>query len=86
MKRIIVIAIFIAAQLAGHACPVCERNKPEILKGVTHSQGPDSIWDYVIVSVVAIIALLTLFYSVKWLLKPDEKNAEHIKCSILNQQ
>lgn len=69
------------------ACPVCERNKPKILQGVTsHGSNPESNWDYVIVAVVAIIAVATLFYSVKWLIKPNENNKSHIKYSFLSEQ
>ena len=67
------------------ACPVCERNQPKVLKGVVHGSGPDSQWDYVIVWVFVLITLTTLYYSVKWLIKPGEKNSDHIKYSILNE-
>lgn len=68
------------------ACPVCERNQPKIFRGITHGAGPESKWDYVIVSITAIIVLLTLFFSVKWIIKPGEKSKEHIKRFILNNE
>jgi hypothetical protein len=67
------------------ACPVCERNQPKILKGIVHGSGPDSQWDYVIMWTVIAIAVFSLYYSVKWLIRPGEKNDNHIKYSILNQ-
>jgi hypothetical protein len=82
MKKIISILSLCFFTLATIACPVCERNQPKLLKGIVHGKGPDSNWDYVSVWITAIIAIITLFYTVKWLLKPGEKNNEHIKYSI----
>ncbi|MCC7378864.1 MAG: hypothetical protein R2765_08140 [Ferruginibacter sp.] len=67
-----------------HACPVCEKQQPTITRGITHGAGPQSNWDWLIVTVISIITLATLFYSVKFLVKPGEKNSNHIKNSILN--
>lgn len=68
------------------ACPVCERNQPKILRGITHGAGPESKWDYVIVwSAIAIVAA-TLFFSVKWLIRPGERSDHHIKRFILNNE
>ena len=72
--------------IASFACPVCERNKPKMLQGITHGSSPESNWDYVIVIGLGIIAILTLFYSIKLFLKPNEDNSNHIKYSILNEQ
>ena len=69
-----------------YACEVCERNKPKILQGITHGSNPESNWDYVIVGVISIIAILTLIYSVKFFVKPNESNTDHIKYSFLNEQ
>ena len=71
-------------QMAVFACPVCERNQPKVLRGIVHGAGPDSNWDYVSIWITILIALITLFFSVKWLIKPGEKNLDHIKYSILN--
>ena len=65
------------------ACPVCERNQPKILRGIVHGAGPESNWDYVSIWITIIIAAITLLYSIKWLVRPGEKNADHIKYSIL---
>lgn len=75
---------FCLTTVAVFACPVCERNKAKALQGITHGAGPTSNWDYVIVFAIIIMAILTLFYSVKWLIKPNEQNGNHIKLSILN--
>ena len=66
------------------ACPVCERNQPRLLKGITHGSGPDSRWDYVIVSATVLIALYALLFAVKWLIRPGEQSENHIKRFILN--
>lgn len=72
-------------QLITTACPVCERSQPKITKGIVHGAGPINNGDYVIVSIIATITLITLFYTIKWLIKPGEKNKNHIKYSILNK-
>lgn len=66
------------------ACPACEKQQPAITRGITHGAGPQSNWDWLIVTVISIVTLLTLFYSLKFLIKPGEKNDSHIKNSILN--
>ena len=35
---------------AAIACPVCEKQQPKILQGITHGSGPQSNWDYIIIS------------------------------------
>lgn len=67
------------------ACAACEAQQPTFLKGITHGPGPDSNLDYFIVSIAVIIVLFTLYYSVKWLIKPGETNANHIKQTIFNK-
>lgn len=69
---------------AVYACPVCERNKPKILQGITpHGSMPNSNWDYVIVIIAVLLLLISLFFSVKWLISPKEGNSDHIKFSII---
>lgn len=84
MKKYIVFASFLIIGFISNACPVCERNQPKVLRGIVHGSGPDSNWDYVSVWITGIIAIITLFYTIKWLIKPGEKNKEHIKYSVLN--
>ena len=86
MKKLFFILLFIITAIGTYACPVCERNKPKILQGITHGSNPESNWDYVIVIVIGVIAILTLFYSVKFFIKPNEKNPDHIKYTILKEQ
>lgn len=65
------------------ACTVCKKNQPEILQGITHGAGPDSNWDYVIVSVMVAVVVGTFLLSIRYLINPRETKASHIKNSIL---
>ncbi len=85
-KRISGTLLLVMTSVMAIACPVCERNQPKVLRGVTHGAGPESQWDYVIVWTTVAIVLLTLFFSVKWLIRPGEKSEKHIKRMILNNQ
>ncbi|WP_373522858.1 hypothetical protein [Aquiflexum sp.] len=56
-----------------------------MLKNITHGTGPQSEWDYVIIIIGIIIVCLTLFYSVKFLVRPQEKDPDHIKNIVVNE-
>lgn len=84
MKKFIAIVTILFISVPTIACPVCEKQQPKILQGITHGAGPQSNWDYLITSVTALIVLVTLFYSIKWLVSPGEKSVTHIKHSVLN--
>ncbi|WP_276133449.1 hypothetical protein [Polluticoccus soli] len=87
MKVLILFIAVMIMQLMVTACPVCERNKPKTLKYISiHGTGPESNWDYVIVIVTAVIALVSLFLTIKWLIRPKEDNKDHIKYSFLNPE
>jgi len=84
MKKIITSIVFLLVSFVSSiACPVCERNQPKVLRGIVHGAGPESNWDYVSIWITIIIAVITLVLTIKWLIKPGEKNADHIKFSIL---
>lgn len=78
---ILILILFVFQTLA---CPVCERNQPHLLRRVLHGTGPDSTMDYLIVGLITLISLATLYFSIKWLIKPGEKEKNHIKRTILN--
>lgn len=84
MKKHIIALLLLLPCLYTFACPACEKQQPKMLKGITHGTGPESQWDYVIVWLTVAIVLITLFYSVKWLVRPKEKSNGHIKYFILN--
>ncbi len=66
------------------ACDVCQSQQPKMLRGIAHGAGPQSDWDYVIVGVTALIALISLVYAVRWTIRPGEHDKTHIKHSIIN--
>lgn len=83
LKSFWVLLIVMISNTLG-ACPACSKQQPKITQGITHGAGPQSNWDWVIIAIITVITLLTLVYSLKYLIKPGEKNDNHIKRSILN--
>ncbi|HTN08670.1 hypothetical protein [Agriterribacter sp.] len=86
MKKILLGAFAVLPALIVFACPVCEKQQPEILRGIAHGAGPEDNWDYMIVWAMVVIVLFTLFFSVKWLIRPGERSQHHIKRFILNNE
>ncbi len=85
MKKIIAFVLMLLATMpAAMACKLCEEQQPKWLKGVVHGPGPQGPWDYVIMYVGIAFVLLVLVYSIKFLVKPGEKDRNHIKYRILN--
>lgn len=66
------------------ACEVCEKRQPKFLQGISHGAGPDGNLDYVIVWATILVVLATLYYSVKYLVHPKEKEAGHIKTMVID--
>lgn len=83
VKSLLTLIIILFSQIIW-ACPVCDKQQPKITQGLTHGAGPQSNWDWVIIGVITAITVFTLIYSIKYLIKPGEKNADHIKKSILS--
>lgn len=82
MKKILFyISIFIP--FSSICCDVCQKNQPKLLKNIAHGTGPQSSYDLIIIWAAAIIVLITLILSLKLLIKPKEKNKDHIKNIIL---
>lgn len=84
MKRLIALLLFIFTAVGAIACPVCEKQQPTMLKGISHGSGPQSNWDMVIIWITVIIVILTLYFSIQFLVKPGEKSKSHIKRYILD--
>lgn len=80
------ILLFVSLLQVVTACPVCEKQQPKITQGLTHGAGPQSNWDWVIIAVITAITLLTFIFSLKFLIRPKEKNTDHIKRLILNEE
>ena len=66
------------------ACAVCQDQQPRVLRNITHGAGPQGNIDYVITISAAIIVGLTLIFTIKYLVKPDEKSSDHIKNMIID--
>ncbi|MEO6820768.1 MAG: hypothetical protein ABI266_04935 [Ginsengibacter sp.] len=84
MKKILVLLPLLMIGLMTWACPACEKQQPKLLRGITHGAGPTSNWDLVIVMVAVVIVIATLFFTIKWIVKPGEKEMSHIKRTVLN--
>jgi len=83
-KRFILLFMLFLFERIVWACPVCEKQQPAITRGFTHGIGPQSNWDWLIISLIAAITVFTFIFSLKFLLKPGEKSRNHIKNSILD--
>lgn len=83
LKQLSLTAILLFFGTVAMACPVCDRAQPKILQGIVHGGGPDGTLDYIIIAVMTILVLFTLFYSIKFLVKPEEKSFDHIKRTVL---
>lgn len=84
MKKILLLIPIIMFGIGSMACPACEAAQPKVLRGLVHGSGPTSNWDYVAGIVTLIIVIFVLFYSIKWMINPGEKEATHIKRNVLN--
>ncbi|MDG2432361.1 hypothetical protein [Flavobacterium sp.] len=84
MKKFFYSIFFTALSVATYACPMCEKQQPKVLRGITHGAGPESNVDYVIVWAMVLFVLVTLFYALKYIIKPKENEANHIKRTIIN--
>ena len=77
--------IMLGSSLPAIACEACKQQQPKILQGITHGPGPGSNWDYLIVAIMVIITVYTLYATIKCMIRPAEKDNQHIKRMILNQ-
>lgn len=86
-KRIALFTLLLLQVAAGSAlaCDVCQENQPKGLENITHGPGPSGSWDYFIMYGAGIIVAITLFYSVKYLVRPKENDPNHAKNIILKQ-
>ena len=85
MKRVLLIVVILLMQSSRLlACELCQRNQPKILQDVTHGEGPQGQWDYVITWTAVGIVAVVLFFSIKFLVRPSENNPKHIKYIVVN--
>lgn len=87
MKKIIATlsAFFVILSQEILACEVCEKNQPELLRGITHGTGPQGYIDYIIIAISALIVIATMVYFIKYLVWPKEDDPNHIKRRIINE-
>lgn len=83
-KTIILLATALYIGGPALACPVCEKQQPRLLQGISHGAGPSNDWDYLIVWLMAAVVACTLYFSVKMLVRPGERMQNHIKRTILS--
>lgn len=88
MKKLSMIVLFMLTMSVQSvlACTVCGQNQPKALQGITHGTGPQSNLDFVIITVGVIIVSITLIYSLKFLIRPGEKQPGHIKNSVVDER
>lgn len=86
MKKVIFLLALLVLTLVVSACPTCSQQQPRILRGISHGAGPESNWDLLIVTAMALVVVATLFFSGLYLWKPGEQSAAHIKNRILNPE
>lgn len=84
ISLIVMIVLWLPVSLSAIACDACKKQQPKLLQGITHGGGPDSHWDYLIVSAMVIITLYSLYATIRCVVKPKEKNYQDIKNIIFN--
>lgn len=77
--------LFFLGQFMTFACDVCKENQPKGLENITHGAGPSGNADMFIIWGAVIIVAFTLFYSLKYLIRPKETNPDHIKNIVRNE-
>ncbi|HEX5171762.1 MAG TPA: hypothetical protein VFW11_21435 [Cyclobacteriaceae bacterium] len=84
-KRVLLLitTLLISGTLEVCACTVCKSQQPEALRGIMHGTGPTNPWDYIITICAALIVLYTLVRSIRLIVRPGEKDPDHIKNLIL---
>lgn len=84
-KFLLCFMAFFASLVPAWACDVCKRSQPALLQDISHGTGPQSDSEYYIIAAAVILVVFCLIYSLKYLLKPGERNPNHIKNHILTQ-
>lgn len=65
------------------ACTVCRSQQPAPLRDITHGAGPSGIADYFIIGGAALVVVAVLILSIWYIMRPGERNPDHIKNIIL---
>ncbi len=86
MKTKISTLVLLLLSATTFACDLCKKNQPKGFENITHGNGPQGNIDYIILSSAIIIVGYTFIMSIKYLVKPREKNQNHIKNLVLNEE
>jgi uncharacterized protein HemY len=65
------------------ACDVCKSQQPKVVQNITHGAGPQGQTDFIIIAIAIAVVLVTLIFSIKYLLKPGEDSPGHVKRIVL---
>lgn len=68
-----------------HACELCESQQPAMWKGITHGPGPEGNMDHLITWSAVLLVGVTLFLSIKFLVRPKEDRPGHIKNMVVEK-
>jgi hypothetical protein len=87
MKKIKVLftVLFVFGFQIASACDLCKKNQPAGFENITHGAGPSGPMDYFIIWGSILVVIVTLFLTLKYLIKPKEGNPDHIKNIVTNQ-
>ncbi|WP_040540045.1 hypothetical protein [Pedobacter arcticus] len=84
---LLTVLLMVTASLTTFACEVCNKNQPKILRNITHGSGPQSNWDYFVVIAMVLIAVYTLYATIRcFLSRKTESKYNDIKNTILTPQ
>lgn len=84
-KTLIVTCLFFLSQYMMFACDLCKKNQPKGFENITHGAGPSGTLDLIIIWSAVVIVGFTLFFSLKYLIRPKENNPGHIKNIVKNE-
>ncbi|HVS93810.1 MAG TPA: hypothetical protein VHE59_17350 [Mucilaginibacter sp.] len=84
LTGVLLAGLLAVAVLPAMACEACKKQQPKLLQGIAHGPGPDSSWDYLIVSIMVVITIYSFYAMVKHMAKSRDKAYQNIKSSILN--
>lgn len=73
-KNVFLVLMFLGASNRAFAQLFCER-----VPAIQGNDPGNPLLDSIIIGVSIVIVLLTLFFSIKYLVKPNENNPNHIK-------
>ena len=79
IRTLVAIFFFSAYQPMAIACDLCKKNQPKGLENITHGEGPSGNIDYIITWSAIVLVAVTLFFSIKYLVRPKENRPDHIK-------